>query len=69
MAIEIYTYEPSDPDSMFPAFKNGVKLVAVAPFEQREKVELYCAARNKEAAEAGYRRRYGFDVTAVEIWS
>jgi hypothetical protein len=69
MAIEIYSYTPADPGSMFPAIKNELKLVAVAPLEQREKVEIWCSEKNKEADEAGISRHYQYDITAVEIWS
>ena len=69
MAIEIYAFRPAEPASMFPAIENDLKLVAVAPLEQREKVELWCAEKNKEAAEAGVARRFKYTTTAVEIWS
>ena len=69
MAIEIYAYRPAAPDAMFPAIENDLKLVAVAPLEQREKVEIWCSEKNKEAVEAGVARRYKYQTTTVEIWS
>lgn len=69
MGIEIYTYTKPDPDSMFPAIKNDMKLHAVAPLEKRELVDIWCSISNKEAEEAGVSRRYGYNITAVEIWS
>ena len=69
MAIEIYAFEPAAAGAMFPAMEPSLKLYAVAPLEQREKVESFCAERNKEAAEAGVSRRFKWQITSTEIWT
>ena len=69
MAIEIYTYTPAPKDALFPAIKNDLKLHAVAPLEQRDQVEIWCNNMNEQAEDAGVARRFGYNITAVEIWS
>lgn len=69
MNIEIYEVIPAPEGAVFPAMDSATRLYAVAPLWKRQDVEIWCSNKNDEAEEAGVRRRYKYNVTAVEIWS
>lgn len=68
MCIQIYSYSPNA-NCAFPALGSSITLFAVAPLDQRDKVEIWCKEKNEEAEIANCSRRYKFDITMVEIWS
>jgi hypothetical protein len=65
MSICIYSYPIGD---LFNGYTcDDRKLVAIAPDEMRDELELLISAKNAEAKEARVNRRFGYDLETVHI--